>query len=191
MKRVRLEIDEIEIHRPKKRWNLYFIVVTDHPTDPSKKVITHLPKEHPIRLHQRHGNSYQFDTNEEGAEGLYVLSQKLPDDREANVHLYLMHSRKSLRQFGDTVKQLGDKLGKNNFEIVEDVLGKNIPGLVIAKKSASIIGKLISKIPDRKMGFVSCFERFGSEFETEIEIDRRKEFSGPASLVYSWSLEES
>lgn len=190
MKRIRLEIDEINIFRPKKRWNLYFIVVADHPTDPSKKVVTHLPKSHPIRLHQHHKNSCQFDTNQQGSEGLYVLSQKLPEDREANVHLYLMHSRNPLRQFEDTLDQLASKLGESSFGIVEDILGKSIPGLVVAKEAASIIGKLISKIPDRQMGFVSCFERFGSEFETEIEIDREKKFSGPASLVYSWSLED-
>ena len=33
MTRVRLEIDEVQIHRPKKRWKLYFLVVTDHPTE--------------------------------------------------------------------------------------------------------------------------------------------------------------
>lgn len=190
MKNIRLEIDEITIFRPKKRWNLYFIVVADHPTDPNKKVVTHLPKEQPIRLHQRHNNSYQFDTDQEGSEGLYVLSQALPENREANVHLYLMHSRKPLRKFGDTLEHIESKLGENSFGLVEDILGKSVPGLVVAKKAASLVGKLISKIPDRKMGFISCFERFGPEFETEIEIDCKKEFSGPASLVYSWSLED-
>ena len=33
MTRVRLEIDEVQIHRPKKRWKLYFLVVTDQPTE--------------------------------------------------------------------------------------------------------------------------------------------------------------
>ena len=31
---------------------------------------------------------------------------------------------------------------------------------------------------------------FGPEFEDLYEIDRKKDFSGDASLVYSWSVEE-
>ena len=42
MTRVRLEIDEVQIHRPKKRWKLYFLVVTDHPTEEDKMIITTL-----------------------------------------------------------------------------------------------------------------------------------------------------
>ena len=45
MTRVRLEIDEVQIHRPKKRWKLYFLVVTDHPTEEDKMIITTLPHE--------------------------------------------------------------------------------------------------------------------------------------------------
>ena len=33
MTKVRLEIDEVQIHRPKKRWRLYFMVLAEHPTD--------------------------------------------------------------------------------------------------------------------------------------------------------------
>lgn len=190
MKRIRLEIDEIKIYRPKKRWNLYFIIVADHPTDGGKKIITHLPKEQPIKLHQRHKNKYQFDADQPGAEGLYVLSQDLPENREANVHIYMMHTRNPLRQFGETLAHLEEELGENTFGIVEDIMGNSNPALVVAKKAVSLVGKIIAKIPDRKLGFVSCFERFGPEFENEIEIDREKEFSGPASIVYSWSLED-
>ena len=53
-----------------------------------------------------------------------------------------------------------------------------------------MIGKILSKIKDRDFGFLSAFERFGPEFEDIYEIDRKKEFTGDASLVYSWSVEE-
>jgi hypothetical protein len=62
--------------------------------------------------------------------------------------------------------------------------------LVIAKKAVPLLGKILSKIPDRDFGFLSAFERFGSEFEDTYEIDRKKDFSGDASLVYSWSIDE-
>lgn len=102
----------------------------------------------------------------------------------------MMHTRNPLRQFGETLAHLEEELGENTFGIVEDIMGNSNPALVVAKKAVSLVGKIIAKIPDRKLGFVSCFERFGPEFENEIEIDREKEFSGPASIVYSWSLED-
>ena len=90
MTRVRLEIDEVQIHRPKKRWKLYFLVVTDHPTEDDKMIITTLPHE-PFKLSRRHDNSFQFDTDDAGSHGLFVLSRTLPADRELNVHIYLRH----------------------------------------------------------------------------------------------------
>ena len=53
-----------------------------------------------------------------------------------------------------------------------------------------MIGKILSKIKDRDFGFLSAFERFGPEFEDVYEIDRKKEFTGDASLVYSWSVDD-
>ena len=74
MTRVRLEIDEVQIHRPKKRWKLYFLVVTDHPTEEDKMIITTLPHQ-PFKLSRRHDNSFQFDTDDAGSNGLFVLSR--------------------------------------------------------------------------------------------------------------------
>jgi hypothetical protein len=53
-----------------------------------------------------------------------------------------------------------------------------------------MIGKILYKLKDRDFGFLSAFERFGPEFEDIYEIDRKKEFTGDASLVYSWSVED-
>ena len=72
MTRVRLEIDEVQIHRPKKRWKLYFLVVTDHPTEEDKMIITTLPHQ-PFKLSRRHDNSFQFDTDDAGSNGLVCL----------------------------------------------------------------------------------------------------------------------
>ncbi|MGC6480569.1 MAG: hypothetical protein ACON42_09340 [Flavobacteriaceae bacterium] len=189
MTRIRLEIDHVKIHRPKKRWNLYFVVVTDHPTEADKKILTTLPEEFPIGLHRIHNNEYQFDTDQEGSEGLLVFSGTLPQDREKNIHLHLFHTRKPLRSLGENLADIEGQLGGDAFGIVQELLGNSTPWLVFASKAVPMVGRILAKIPDRKLGFVSCFERFGAEFESEAEIDREKHFSGPASLVYSWSVE--
>jgi len=190
MTKIRLEIDEVNIYRPKKRWNLYFIVAIEHPTDEDKMIIATLPKE-PIKLSKRHSNSFQFNTDEFGSEGLLVLSREMPLDREINAHIYLRHTRKSIRALGEILKEVELGMGKNSSGIINDLVGStSTPWLVIAKEAIPIIGKILAKIPDRDFGFLSAFERFGPEFEAQLEIDRKKEFSGDASLVYSWSIEE-
>lgn len=190
MTRVRLEIDEVEIHRPKKRWKLYFIVLAEHPTQPDKMILTTLPQ-YPFKLSKRHDNVYAFDTEDHDSEGLFVLSRELPEDRELNVHIYLRHTRRSTSHLGDTLKDIESSLGGDAFGIVNDLVGTTtVPWLVVAKKAVPLIGKLLSKIRDRDFGFLSAFERFGPEFEEAYEIDRKKDFTGDASLVYSWSVDE-
>lgn len=189
MTRVWLEIDEVQIHRPKRRWKLYFVVIAEHPADDDKMIITTLPQE-PFKLSNRHDNSFQFDTNDSGSEGLFVLSRELPQDRELNVHIYLRHTRNATRNLGAILQDLESDIGNDAFGIVTDIVGTTAtPWLVIAKKAIPLIGKILSKVPDRDFGFLSAFERFGNEFEEIYEIDRKKDFSGDASLVYSWSVD--
>ncbi len=190
MSRIRLEIDGIRIYRPKKNWKLYFIIVADHPTEQDKMIVSTIPQE-PFKLSKRHENEYFFDTQDLGSEGLFILSREMPVDRELNVHIYLRHTRKSQRDLGAILKEIESGIGGDAFGIVTDIVGAaTIPWLIISKKAVSMIGKILNDIPDRDFGFVSAFERFGSEFESQTEIDREKDFTGDASLIYSWSLDE-
>ena len=190
MTKVRLEIDEVQIYRPKKRWKLYFIIMAEHPTEEDKMILSTVPQE-PFKLSKRHDNSFQFDTDEIGSEGLFILSRELPQDRELNVHIYLRHTRNSLRKMGEILKDVENGIGGDAFGIVTDIVGTTtVPWLVIAKKAVPMIGKILAEIPDRDFGFLSAFERFGPEFEEQYEIDRMKDFSGDASLVYSWSVDD-
>ncbi len=190
MTKVLLEIDEVKIYRPRKRWHLYFVVVADHPTEKDKMIVSTLPQE-PFRLTSRHNNEYQFDTDQKGSEGLFVLSREMPKDREINVQFYLRHSRRATRDLGEILSDIKTGIGGGALGIVTDIVGTTgIPWLVIAKKSISLIGKILEEIPDKDFGFLSAFERFGPEFESQTDIDREKDFTGDASLVYSWTLDE-
>ena len=86
MTRVRLEIDEVRIYRPKMRWKLNFVIIAEHPTENDKMIMTTLTQK-PFKLSKRHENSFQFDTDEIGSEGLFILSRELPKDRELNINL--------------------------------------------------------------------------------------------------------
>lgn len=191
MTKVRLEIDEVHIKRRRKRWVLYFVIMAEHPDDPEKMIITTLPQ-YPFKLSSTHENSYHFDTTEEGSEGLFVLSRELPEDREINVHVYLRHTRSKTRNLGEILNDLKSGIGGDAMDIVTNIAGTaTVPWLIIAKKAVPMVGKILMQIKDKDFGFLSCFERFGPEFENEYEIDREKDFTGDASLVYSWSIDES
>lgn len=190
MSKVRLEIDGIRIYRPKKNWKLYFVIIADHPTEVDKMMVTTIPQK-PFKLSKRHDNEYFFDTDQPGSEGLYILSREMPKNRELNVHIYLRHTRKSQRDLGEILKDIETGIAGDAFGIVSNIVGTaTVPWLIISKKAISLVGQILEEIPDRDFGFISAFERFGSEFETQTEIDREKEFTGDASLIYSWSLDE-
>lgn len=188
MPNVRLEIDFVRINRPKRKWRLYFVVLAEHPTDSNKMLLTTLPSE-PFLLKNKPNNEYHFDADTEGSSGLLVLSREMPVKKELNVHIYLRHSRDDARNLGEVLAGIKSELGDGAFEIVTDILGTTTPWLVVAKKAKDLIGKILKNMKDRDFGFLSAFETFGKEFENETERDYEKDFTGDASLVYSWSIE--
>ncbi|MBL4560991.1 MAG: hypothetical protein JKX79_08390 [Labilibaculum sp.] len=151
---------------------------------------TTIPHE-PFKLNKRHDNEYFFDTDQSGSEGLYIVSREIPKDRELNVHIDLRHTRKSQRDLGEILKDIETGITGDAFGIVTDIVGAaTVPWLIISKKAVSLVEKILKDIPDRDFGFVSAFERFGQEFETQTEIDREKELTEDTSLIYSWSVKE-
>lgn len=189
MTKIRLEIEEIKIHRPKKRWNLYFIFLTEHPNIADKMILTTLPTQ-PIRLSPSKENVYSFEAEGAGSDGLFVLERKMPENRRMNVQCYLRHSRNRLRNVGEILSDMKGALGVDAFDIVEDVVGKGIPWLEVSKNVIPKIGTVITKIKDRDFGFLNMNEEFGDEFENQTELDRANDFTGDASLVWSWSVKD-
>jgi len=189
MTRIRLEIDHLQIHRPKKRWKLYFVVATEHPADPSKMLLATLPQ-NPILVTPGQENFVNFEANGSGANGLFVLSRDMPANRELNVHVHVMHSRRSVTEIGKVLKDIEKGIAGDALGVITDVLGTTNPWLTIAKKALPVVGQILQKIPDRNMGFASMFERFGPEFENEVEVDREIR-GGHITLIYSWAVEPS
>jgi hypothetical protein len=190
MKNVRLEFNSVKVLRPKERWQLYFVIVTPHPTEADKWVLATVPQE-PIKMIPGNDNTYHFDGGgASGVEGLFVLSTPMPKDRKVNVHVYLRHSRRNLRKTGEILKGVEKGLGKKAFGVVKDLLGPGSMGLVIADAARELIGDILEKIPDKDFGFLSAYEHFGPEFENQTEQDRKKDFSAGAELVYTWCVDE-
>lgn len=189
MTTVSLEINKLKINRPKERWKIYFVLVAEHPTDSEKMVVTVIPND-PILVVPDQNNVIDFEGTNPNSEGLFLLRRKLPSSRELNVHLYTRHSRRSARRAGDVLNDIKDELGTDNFSDVADILGTTaVPWLAIAKVALPLIGKILQKVRDRDMGFVSLFERFGPVLEEDGEIDNQKT-GGHVTVTYSWFVDE-
>ena len=187
MTKVRLEINQLNIDRPKKRWKIYFVIVAEHPTDPDKMVLTTIPNS-PIRMTPNLNNQFHFDDSGPGSEGLLLLRREMPVNRDLNVHCYVRHSRSDVRDAGDILKEIETTIGGDVMGTISDILGTTNPWLIIAKAALPIIGKVLGDVKDRDMGFISMYERFGPEFEQNEEVDRSKT-GGFATLVYTWSVD--
>lgn len=186
MERIRLEINKLTIHRPKERWKIYFVVMVEHPTDPEKMVLTTIPT-NPIRMTPNQNNVLQFDSQDADSEGLLLLSREMPINNELNVHCYVRHSRSDVRDAGTIMKDIKNEIGADAFGEITDILGTANPWLVISKAAIPLIGRVLSKVKDREMGFISMFERFGEEFKLDGEVDREKT-GGFSTIVYTWSI---
>ncbi len=186
MIRVRLELNKVQIHRPKERWQLYFVVVADHPTEKDQVAITMHPLK-PILVAPEQHNQVYFEPTGKGSEGLLLLTRNMPSTRELNVHLHVMHSRRSGREIGQVLDHIAEAAGSGILGKEAELLGVASPWLRIARAGVPLIGQALASLPDRNLGFISMFERFGSEFEQETEIDREVR-GGHVTAVYCWSV---
>ncbi|MBL7864250.1 MAG: hypothetical protein JNK10_05200 [Cyclobacteriaceae bacterium] len=186
MTTVRLELNKIQIHRPKERWKVYFVVATDHPNEPDQVMVSVVPGT-PILVVPEQNNVVHFEPKGAGSEGLLLLTRKMPKSREINVHFHVMHSRRANREIGTVLKKIEGGVQGKVLGATSELLGTSAPWLTIARSGLPLIGQVLASLPDRPLGFVSMFERFGPEFEREAEIDRESR-GGHITVVYSWSV---
>jgi hypothetical protein len=190
MKTITLEFSKLQILKGKEKWKLYFIIVTEHPTDNDKMVLTTFPDPF-VRLKPNQDNLISFEPEGSGeTDGLFVVERYLPDDCRIKVRVYLRHCRQSTRNLGEALNDLQTSLGGDVFGIVDDLLGTAVPWLVIAKKAVPMIGNVLSKIKDKDMGFVSMDEAFESyDLAQNKTLDRSNTLStGEAKIWWKWKV---
>jgi len=192
VKTITLEFSKLQILKAKERWKLYFIIVTEHPEDNDKMVISTFPDPY-IRLKPNNDNLISFEPEgSPGTDGLFVIERPMPVDRRIKVRVYLCQSRKKIRSLGDSLKDLNASLSGDAFEIVDELMGTTIPWLVVAKKAAPMIGTALSKIKDRDMGFVSMDESFDKDVKQNSVLERANEFStGEARIEWKWKVNKA
>ena len=186
---IKLEFEQLEIFKQKEKWQLFFILTTEHPTDNDKMIVTTFPDPY-IKLKSNQNNLISFKPVGVGTDGLLAFRREMPTNKIINTRLYLRHSHQATRNLGETLQNIKTELGADGFDIASDILGTANPALVIAKKAMPLIGGILKKIKDRDFGFVSMDETFGDEFSTARSLNRENNFStGEAKIKWNWSIQ--
>lgn len=168
---IRLELNALELDRPKKHWNLYFVFTTEHPINQDEWVVTVLPPEGLIKLRRAADNKISFEPTGNNVEGLFVLEREMPLDMSLKARMWVMHSRKESRKIGEVLEELSTQITGNTITKTVEVLGGGLPWIAVGKgvlKGLGMLGGKLSELKDRDLGFVNMDEHFeeqGSEEE--------------------------
>lgn len=192
--KVRLELDFLEIMRKRNRWNLYFIIATEDPTDPSKTVITSVPSS-PIAVRKLDDKRIDFEAKGTGeTSGLIVLERDLPEDDSVKVRLWVVQSRDHTRDAGSILSTVSEKIGGDAgpaTDVITKALGAASPWVSVAKGvlgMSNVIGNLLKDSQDKKLGFVSLDESFIPEEFDLGELDRTNTISAFGELGWTYVL---
>lgn len=189
MDRIRLELNFIDLERNKKRWSLYVVIATDNPDKPREVALTTLPSDY-IKVRKPAENLIQFEPEGDGTEGLNVLERAMPDDFSIRIRMWLMHSRKSKRSFGEKLGEIGGFLGSNSGGTILNSLGATNPWVTVGINGIGAVGSALSKIKDRQLGFVNMDEHFNGDGEEDEELERKNRLSiGFGEVGWSWVVD--
>lgn len=191
---VRLEIDFLEIMRKRNRWNLYFLIATEDPTDPSKTVVTSVPQS-PILVRKLDDKRVDFEAKGTGeTNGMIVMERELPEDNSIRVRLWVVQSRDHTRNAGSILSEVSGKLGGDAgpaTDLVTKALGAASPWISITKGilgMSGVIGNMLKASKDKKLGFVSLDESFVEDEFHLGELDRTNTISAFGELGWTYVI---
>ena len=175
---------------------MYFIVATEDPTDPTKSLITATP-ESPILVRASDQNELQFEPKGSGdPNGLIVLERPMPADSSLKVRLWVVQSHEKLRNAGNFLEGLTDKVkgveDSKAADVLTNVLGASSAWVAAAKgliDVTGLIGDVLSDIKDKRKGFLTLDEIFGPEEVAAGEIDRTGEISSFGEMGWTWIID--
>lgn len=189
MDRIRLELNYLDLERNKKRWSLYMVLATDNPEKPGEIAITTLPSGF-IKVRKPADNLVQFEPQGEGTEGLFVLERDMPADFSVRARLWLMHSRRGHRDFGEKLTEIGSFFGEDTDNILE-ALGAGNPWISVGIRGLAAVGTALSKIKDRELGFLNLDEHFNPDGEEDVELERKNRLTtGFGEVGWSWVVND-
>lgn len=187
MATARLDLDHLEILVPKKRWQLYFLLILQSQNE-SDVVLSVLP-ERCITVKPEANNVVAFKPEGKHTEGMKLLELPVVSGTSFKIRLYLYHSRNKL---SNTVSILNEAVNTNAATIsgnLKKISLNAIPWYSIGVGSVKVLDTILQSIPDRDMGVLILDESFGDEINGTREIKRSNTLSsGEVKVNWRWSI---
>lgn len=190
MASIQLELDNIDILKKRDRWNLYFLIATDLPGDPSKKAISSVPNNGRIKLTNKTDGQYSFKPKGQGGNGMIIFESPMPADSSARASMWVMQDRKELRSTGDILSEVGNVVGEKNVQAtIVKALGSFNPWILVGTEAFGLLGSALEKLKDRNLGFLSLDQNFseaqvkGGTFGLSNKVS-----TGFAELSWTWKV---
>jgi len=181
---VRLELDRLELNLPKHNWNLYFVIATEHPENQGDMLLSVLPEERLIKVRREADNKISFKPQGKHTDGMFVLEREMPADKSLSVHLWLMHSRKSIKKAGELLQELNETLTGTKVLKTVELPGSFLPWIAVGKVALSFVAKRLKKANDRDLGFVNLDENFNEQDKEELRHNALS--TGFGKLTWTW-----
>ena len=180
----RLELNSLELNLPKQHWNLYFVIATEHPENQGDMLLSVLPEERLIKVRRESDNKINFVPKGDHVEGMIVLEREIPADKSLSVHLWLMHSRKSVRKAGELIQELNETLTGTKVLKTVELPGSYLPWIAVGKVALSFVANRLKKAKDRDLGFVNLDENFNEQDKEELRHNALS--TGFGKLSWTW-----
>lgn len=189
MSTIKLSLDSLQVLEKKTRWNLFFIVITDHPTDESQKLVGTFPTGgEQIQLKPETNNQYSFVA--QGAkpgDGMELLSIQNPSVQSLDVQIYVKN-KGALSKVADVLGTLKGQANAKDFESLPGFLGKAASWVSVQSKAITDIVNILEKMPDRAMGMVDMGLNF-SELTTAAPVITRSNKTSTGEVEFTWTWE--
>lgn len=192
MSNITLSLDKIQVLKNRKHWNLYLMMVINHPTDASKKLVRIIPDGHFINFKKETDDSYSFVPNGGSAgDGLEMISMNVPQSNTLDVQVYVKN-HEGIKKFMSVLESIKGDLKGQTPKNLSGIAGKVAASswLSVAGKALDAVGGVINDIPDRNMGMLSMgLDLIKSSAKSGVQTFSNKTTTGEVELTWSWVLD--
>ncbi len=176
MSKTILVLDKIKVLKKRKKWNLYLILVINHPSDSTKKLVRIIPEGHFIDLKKQTDDSYSFvPLGGESGDGLELLSTSSRQERLMNIQVYVKN-HEGIKNIISVTKNI-----EGDLNIGYEAVGK---WLTVGLKALNSLESIINKIPDRNMGMLNIGFIFSKA--ERAHTFSNKTTTGEIELTWTW-----
>jgi len=187
MSNIKLTLDKIQVLEKKEKWNLYMVVVTDHPTDSTQKLVRTVPDGDYIDFSKATNNEYSFvPQGGQIGDGLELIGMAKPTGGSLDVQIFLKQHQ-GIKKVFDVLEKIKTDLKGTSLKSVPGLVGKaaSASWVSVAAASIDVVSKVLDDIPDKSLGMLDMGTDL-SKLTNKPAQYSNKTSKGSAQLTWAW-----